>query len=69
MPRVIVGFGEYEGYLLTELPAKALADLAARYALDLREQFSPEYDELLITVAIHGEVIRRAAGGQQGSRD
>jgi hypothetical protein len=68
MPRVIVGYGDYKGYQLAELPAQVLTDLAARYPLHLEEQPAPEYDELLITVAIHAELQRREAGGKPEQR-
>ena len=68
MPRVVVGYGEYNGYQLTELPANVLSDLAARYPLHLDERFSPDFDELLITVAIHAERQRREAGAKQEGR-
>jgi len=68
MPRVIVGSGDYNGYRLAELPAKILEELGARYPLRFDGQFSPEYDKLLITVAVHGELRRREAGGKQEPR-
>ena len=68
MSRVIVGYGEHRGYRLTELPAKVLEELGARYPLGFDEQCSPEYDELLITVAVHGELNRRKGGGQPEQR-
>jgi hypothetical protein len=68
MPRVIVGYGEFNGYRLAELPAKVLADLAARYPLHLEDRPAPEYDELLITVAVHAELQRREAGGKPEQR-
>jgi hypothetical protein len=68
MPRVIVGYGEYDGYRLTELPDKVLAELSARYPLLIDEQLSPEYGELLVTVAIHGELSRRGTGAKQERR-
>lgn len=67
MPRVLIGYGEYQGYRLAELPAKALDDLARRYPL-LGEQQGAEYEELLITVAVHAELQRRATGGTQERR-
>jgi hypothetical protein len=68
MPRVIVGYGESNGYRLTELSPKILEELGRRYPLQFDEQFAPEYDELLITVAIHAEIRRRADGGKQEPR-
>lgn len=68
MSGVIVGYGKYEGYELDELPRAALDELATRYQLKLDGQYRPEYDELLITVAIHQELQRRTAGGEQRPR-
>jgi hypothetical protein len=64
MPTVIVGYGEYSDYLLGELPAHTLEELGARYPLKLNGQSRPEYDELVITVAVHAEINRRKAGGK-----
>lgn len=47
------------GYRLTELPAQLLEDVSARYPLRLDEEFSSEYEDLLITVVIHGELSPR----------
>ena len=68
MSGIIVGYGEYEGYELDELPRAALDELARRYPLKLDGQYRPEYDELLITVALHQELQRRTAGGEQRPR-
>jgi hypothetical protein len=68
MPCVLVGYGEYKGYRLAELPASELTTLAARYPLQLEGGFAPEYDDLLITVAIRAELPRREAGGKQAQR-
>lgn len=68
MSRVIVGYGEYQGYRLAELPANALEELGNRYPLRFNEQYPAEYDELAITVAVHAELQRRMTGGQQERR-
>ena len=65
MPLIIVGYGDYAEFRLSELPSEALNELAVRYPLSLTEQHSPEYDDLAITVALHCELKRRQAGGQQ----
>jgi hypothetical protein len=65
MPLIIVGYGDYEDYRITELPLEVLEELGKRYSLALSEAFSPEYDHLIITVAVHAELNRRKAGGQQ----
>jgi hypothetical protein len=67
MPLILVGYGNFEDYRLKELPMEALEQLAARYPLAVAEDFSPEYDDLIITVAIHAELARRRTGGLQES--
>lgn len=65
MPLILVGYGDFEDYRLKELPPEALEKLAERYSLMVAEDFSPEYDDLMITVAVHAELARRRAGGPQ----
>lgn len=60
----LVGYGDYEDYRVTELPLEALEELGGRYPLMVAEDFTPEYDHLIITVAVHAELNRRKAGGQ-----
>jgi hypothetical protein len=66
MRHVTVGYGEYNGYRLTELPAQPLNELAARYPLCLDEQL--DHDELVIIIGVHGELHRRENGGKQEQR-
>jgi hypothetical protein len=66
MSEIILGYGEYEGCKIRELPASALAELATRYPLQRDD--NPEYETLLITIAIHGELERRKVGGAQERR-
>lgn len=63
MPLILVGYGDLYGYRISEVPAEALQQLAARYPLVIGENGSPDYEDLMITVAIHAEVERRRAGG------
>jgi hypothetical protein len=65
MPLILVGYGDYEDYRVTELPLEALEELTNRYPLAVAEDFSPEYDYLIITIAVHAELNRRKAGGKQ----
>src|SRR5689334_6560126 len=65
MPMILVGYGEYEDYRVTELPLQALEELGRRYPLVIPEEYGPEYEHLVITVAVHAELNRRNAGGQQ----
>jgi hypothetical protein len=65
MPLILVGYGDYEEYRVTALPLQALEELGVRYPLAVAEDSSPEYEHLVITVAVHAELNRRRAGGQQ----
>jgi hypothetical protein len=68
MPRVIVGFGEYCGYRLPELPFTALEELAKRYPLVFDDQSEYTRDHLLVTLGVHAELRRRSDGGAQERR-
>jgi len=68
MASIIVGYGEYDGYRLVELPDKALEHLQERYPLRSDEQYTPSYEESLVVLAIHGELSRRKAGGKPEQR-
>src|ERR1035441_7564293 len=65
MPVILMGFGDYLGYRLSELPETILSELAERYPLSVRDQVLPELNEMIYTVAVHGELKRRADGGKQ----
>ncbi|MBV9760293.1 MAG: hypothetical protein JO340_07010 [Acidobacteriaceae bacterium] len=65
MPLIIVGYGDFEDYRVKELPMDMLEQLAARYPLVLPDDYSPEYDDLVITLAIHAEIDRRRGGAAQ----
>ena len=62
---IIVGYGEFNGYQLSEIPASMVEELAVRYPLRLDVRSRAQYEDLLITVAVHGELNRRKAGGTQ----
>jgi len=68
MPHVIVGYGQFRGYRLAELPEAVLHELAARYPVEVDNQFRPDYDDLYITLAIQAEILRRTRGGAQEKR-
>lgn len=68
MATVIVGYGEFANHALTEVSDQFLSVLAERYPLDCRRYDASEGESLLITVAIHQEVQRRAVGGHQVKR-
>jgi len=63
MHTVSLGYGEYKGFHLNQLPEDILQQLAQRYQLKL--QGAPDHESLLITVAVHGELQRRSQGGKQ----
>ena len=65
MPVILVGYAEYEDYRVTELPLEALEQLSSQYPLAVAENSSPEYEQLIITIAVHAELNRRKAGGMQ----
>lgn len=62
MAKIIVGYGEYTNYRISELPDLFLAELAQRYPLSLGDDDNPDHDVLLITVGIHAEFSRRFLG-------
>lgn len=68
MSSIFIGYGEYKGYQVKELPNNVLNELAIRYPFSIADKDAPEYDELLITVAVHGELERRRNGGTQAPR-
>lgn len=64
MLRIVIAYGDYEGYLLGEVPAELLDDLEKRFPLDPDHHDDSDHTVLLVTVAIHWEIKRRAAGGK-----
>lgn len=64
MSLILVGYGDYEDYRVTELPLEVLEELGRRYPLAIEGDSSPDYDHLIITVAVHAELNRRKVGGQ-----
>jgi len=58
-----MGDGEYSGHRIPELPADFLTQLAKRYPLEASKCDLSDAFTLLITVAVHEEVARRASGG------
>ncbi|MBI4904689.1 MAG: hypothetical protein HY820_13700 [Acidobacteria bacterium] len=66
MPTVVVGYGQYNNYRLTEIPTDLLLQLSLRYPLAI-EPTGPHPDQrvLIIIVAIHAELQRRQSGGLQ----
>lgn len=65
MPVILIGYGDFEDYRLQEVPTEVLEGLCRRYPLALVEEVSPEYEDLIITVAVHAELGRRQAGEAQ----
>jgi hypothetical protein len=68
MSAILIGFGEYRGYRLTEIPQQLLDELALRFPLKVKTGSKDEFTELLVTVAIHEEIGRRLSGGKQERR-
>jgi hypothetical protein len=68
MSAIFIGYGEYRGYRLTEIPQQLLDELALRFPLRVKTGSRDEFTELLVTVAIHEEVGRRVSGGKQELR-
>jgi hypothetical protein len=68
MPRVVLGYGRYKGYRLSELPREELEQLEYYYPLNLPVGNSPESLDLMVTIAVHAELQRRKAGGSQERR-
>jgi hypothetical protein len=62
--RVLVGYGQFNRYRVRELPNEELQKLAERFPLSLESCQHLEWDGLLITVAVHEELARRARGGE-----
>ena len=67
MPLILIGYGDYEDHRITEIPLEALEELGKRYPFTVAEDFSPDYEQLIITVAIHAELNRRKTGGKPES--
>lgn len=65
MPRVVIGYGHYRGYRLSELPRDELDRLHHYYPLELPRGGTPEPLDLMVTIAVNAEVQRRRAGGGQ----
>lgn len=64
MAQIAIGYGEYSGYLLTEVPDDFLSLLGQRYPLNAANYDASDGETLVITVGVHGELARRASGGQ-----
>ncbi len=63
MPLIRIGYGQFSGYLLTEIADDALRELESRFPLDSSKYDTSEGETLLITVAVHEERARRNTGG------
>ncbi len=64
MVQVAIGYGEYSGYLITEIPDEFLSSLGQRYPLSAGAYDTSDGATLLIAVAVHEELARRASGGK-----
>jgi hypothetical protein len=63
MRRILLGFGEFKGYQICELPHDQLEALAERFPLSVENCSGLDWEDLAVTIAIHEEVRRREAGG------
>ena len=63
MRRIEIGYGEYAGYSLREVPDAFLAGLRDRFPLDAEKHDPGDSYMLLTTIAVHQELARRAQGG------
>lgn len=66
---VIVGYGNYKNYRIDQIPQAFLSDLAVRYKLSYQAHIESDYQGLQITIAVHEELQRRAAGGPVAPRE
>jgi hypothetical protein len=68
MRLVLVGYGQFENYQVCELPQDELQRLGERFPLTFAKCQDLECNEILITVAIHEELARRARGAKPETR-
>jgi hypothetical protein len=68
MHDVIIGYGNHKDHKLQEEPLSLLQELAQRFPLDPGAHGESDRDDLFITIAIHQELNRRNAGGEQAKR-
>jgi hypothetical protein len=63
MRRILIDFGEYRGYQVSELPQGELDALAKRFPLSVENCPGLDWEDLAVTIAVHEEVRRRESGG------
>jgi hypothetical protein len=63
MSRILISYGEFNGYQIAELPQRELEVLAMRFPLSVESCRGFDRDDLVITIAVHEEVRRREKGG------
>jgi hypothetical protein len=64
MPHIILGYGDFSGHTIVELPKEVLKELSERFPLESEKYNLDDPQSLLFAVAIHEEIRRREAGGQ-----
>ncbi len=69
MKPILVSYGKFNGYQLCELPSEELRVLALRFPLNAENCIGREWEELLITVAVHEELKRREQGGEPQKKE
>lgn len=62
--KITIGYGDFSGYLLTEVPNDSLRNLAEKYPLEAAKHDPSVGEALYITVAIHEELKHRDSGRQ-----
>jgi hypothetical protein len=68
MPRITLGYGTFSGHTIPEVPNDVLKELAQRFPLAVGNYDHSDSRLLLITVAVHEEVLRRQSGGEYKKR-
>ena len=64
MSRILINYGEFNGYQIAELPQRELEVLAIRFPLSVENCPGLDRDDLVVTIAIQEEVRRREKGGE-----
>lgn len=66
--RIVLGYGEFKGHALAEIPETILRTLSQRFPLQADRYDPSDGYNLIKVVAIHEELRRREAGGARMNR-
>lgn len=66
--KVRIGYGDFRGYLVAEVPGGFLRELAARFPLKTADYDPSDAELLYIVLAVHEELNRRASGEEATKR-